>query len=368
MAVFIARSDKGIEVALQRIILRFLKADDLERGIFLKPNIVFAVNDRSGEITRRVVVEQVISILRAMNPAVDIVIGEGVAAGANAQENFAVSGYADLAQRLRVPLVDLEESKTVDVDWKYGKLALPAMALKRTYISLPILKLNSAAGISGAMKNQKGLVRSATKKQFHRMGLHGPLVELNRIVQPYLTIVDCATQFKGALFLAGTSTVELDSHIIDLLQIAPPENVRLAREQISASQPTTAEGDAPYKPRTRHKNSNRPFRRFFRLRIWAGAGACSLCRRRLIEIKSPAALFRRSGLLTALKLIGYIVTGADIIIGSDARPVPDSHRIICFGECTRPIALDGDYTYIPGCPPRTQEIANSLRRNRILLG
>jgi uncharacterized protein (DUF362 family) len=359
MAVFIARVDKGIRNSLERIIHRFLNPDDLNRGVFLKPNIVFPVKDRSGEITRRVVVEQIILILRAMKRDVDIVIGEGVAAGADAQENFKISGYTDLAKKLGVLLFDLESVERTEVDWKYGKLSLPVMAFNRIYISLPVLKLNSAAGISGAMKNQKGLVCSALKKQFHRMGLHEQLVELNKIIQPYLTIVDCARYFKGPLFAAGTGTVELDSYIINLLGIASPENVRLAREQFSIPKQITAEGDAPHHPRSRHQNANRSFRRFLRLRIWAGAGACSMCRRRLTEIKSPTVLLSRSGLLTALKLISYMVTGADIIVGSDAQSVRGSRRLICFGDCTRLIAQDGGYIYIPGCPPHNKDIAGT---------
>jgi uncharacterized protein (DUF362 family) len=356
MAIFIARTDKGIHGALERIIHRFINSDDLVRGVFLKPNIVFPVKDRSGEITRRIVVEQVISILRTMKPDVDIVIGEGVAAGADAQENFKISEFTDCAKKLRVSLIDLENAERTEVAWKYGKLSLPAIAFNRVYISLPILKLASAAGISGAMKNQKGLVTYGMKKYFHRMGLHEPLAELNRVMQPFLTIVDCSTHFKGPLFVAGTNTIELDSHIINLLHITPPENVRLARDLISISQPISTEGDTPYRPRSGHQNLNRPYRRFLRLRVWAGAGACSMCRRRISEIKSPTWLFSRTGCLTLLKLISYMVTGADIILGSDARPVQNSHRLICFGECTKKWSELKKGRFIRGCPPHNTDI------------
>ncbi|HUI90881.1 MAG TPA: DUF362 domain-containing protein [Chitinivibrionales bacterium] len=359
MAVYIARIEKGIRGSLDKVIRHFLKPADLDRGVLIKPNIVFPVTDRGMEITRRAVVEQVVLILRAMKRDADIVIGEGVAAGADARENFRVSGYADLCRDLGVPLVDLETAERTDVEWKYGRISLPSIALTRLYISLPILKLNSAAGISGAMKNQKGLVSAAMKKQFHRMGLHEPLAELNNVIQPHLSIVDCARHFTGPLFLAGLGTAELDSYIVNLLGIAPPENIRLAR---AGAPPPVVLGDTPFRPRSSYKNLYRPFKRFLRLRIWSGAGACSLCRRRLTEMKSPGLPFRRFGLTTAIKLAALMAGGGDIIVGSEQRQVQGAKRIICFGECAKK-ALGGECDdCIPGCPPSFENLAFYLGR------
>ncbi len=195
---------------LRRIVDYFRKRLDLERGVLLKPNIVFPVRGSSGEITRPSVVEALIQVLREIKPEVEILIGEGTAAGTVPEANFRVSGFRDLARRCGVELVDLHKSKKRRLPWKYGTIELPDLAFERTYISLPILKKSSAVLFSGAIKNQKGLLPAPVKKQFHRLGLHGPLAELTRIIQPSLTIMDGSNAFEEDLLMGGDDIIEMD--------------------------------------------------------------------------------------------------------------------------------------------------------------
>ena len=67
MSVFIAKENKHTKQAIRRIITHFKNKLDLSRGIFLKPNIVFPVKEKSGEITRHKVVRGLIEVLREIN-------------------------------------------------------------------------------------------------------------------------------------------------------------------------------------------------------------------------------------------------------------------------------------------------------------
>ena len=179
---------------------------------------MFAVSPESGEITSPLLVRTLISTLRERYGNIDIVLGEGVAAGCDPRENFQVSGYAELARELNVPLLDLHCVDRKTVVWKFGKLELPRVAFERTYINLPILKPSSACVISGALKNQKGLVLPAMKKHFHRLGLHEQIAELNTVVQPSLTIMDCSRFFGRNVLLSGDNCGEIDATACQLLE------------------------------------------------------------------------------------------------------------------------------------------------------
>ena len=104
MTVFVAREKRDTKKAISRIVDAFVDKLDLSKGVFLKPNVVFPVREKSGQVTRHRVVKALVELLRERKPGVDIVIGEGVAAGAKAQDNFRVTGFSKLSDELHVPL------------------------------------------------------------------------------------------------------------------------------------------------------------------------------------------------------------------------------------------------------------------------
>ena len=123
MAVLLSDGRKNLKGAIHHILDTFITDMDCSRGIFIKPNIVFPVKPESGEITSPSFVKTLISALRERYSNIDIILGDGVAAGCDPQENFQVSGYASLAHELNVPLLDLHrvERKTVFMEiWKVG--------------------------------------------------------------------------------------------------------------------------------------------------------------------------------------------------------------------------------------------------------
>jgi uncharacterized protein (DUF362 family) len=357
MAVLLSEGRKDLKAALHHILDTFLPNLDCTRGIFIKPNIVFAVKPESGEITPPSFVKTLISALREHYGNIDIILGEGVAAGCDPLENFQVSGYAELAHELNVPLLDLHCAERKTVAWKFGKLELPSVALERTYINLPVLKPSSACVISGALKNQKGLVLPAMKKKFHRLGLHEQIAELNTVVQPSLTIMDCSHFFGRNVMISGNNCGEIDATACELLSIEEPEHVQLSRTARVFATGYSVQGDINIK-RVSARPVVKEFKRLGRLRLWSNPQACTMCRYLFRDIKDN--LLKRQSLLAVTKLLPYSIKGAEIIMGSNPQWRREYPTVICVGACTRRVAKEGSYIYIPGCPPTLRDLYNNL--------
>jgi uncharacterized protein (DUF362 family) len=358
MTVLLIDGRKNLKLALHRILDHFLKDADCARGIFLKPNIVFPVRPASGEITDPVLVRALILALRERYRDVDIVIGEGVAAGCNPLENFQVSGYTRLAHDLGVPLVDLHAAERKAVPWKFGRLQMPCIAFERTYINLPILKVSSACVLSGALKNQKGLVAPEAKKHFHRLGLHEQIAELNQVMQPSLTILDGSRFFGRNVLIGGNNCGEIDATACRLLGIDEPEHVQLSRSAGVFAAGYAVEGDRFDPKDTGNRFRRKEFKRLGRLRLWSNPQACTMCRYLFHDVQRD--WLRRRNLPAGVKLLALTFRGVEVIMGLNPRWRKEYETVICIGDCTRNVAKEGDYIHIPGCPPTSDDFFENL--------
>jgi uncharacterized protein (DUF362 family) len=358
MTVLISDGRIKIETSLNQILDTFIKDIDLSHGVFIKPNIVFAVKPESGEITSHKLVKALISALRKRYSNIDIILGEGVAAGCDPSENFHVSGYSRLAHDLDVPLVDLHNVERTSVSWKFGKLELPSIVFERTYINLPILKPSSACVISGALKNQKGLVLPAMKKQFHRLGLHEQIAELNVVIQPSLTIMDCSRFFGKNVLLSGNNCGEIDSTACRLLGITEPEHVQFSRSSGVFTPGYSISGDEDQIKRSFSRPMSKEYKNIGRLRLWSNPQACTMCRYLFQDVQHH--LWKPKNFKVGVKLLTHSFKGAEIIMGLNPKWRHEHQTVICFGACTRHVAKEGDYIHIPGCPPTIKEFYDNL--------
>ncbi|MBN1304193.1 MAG: DUF362 domain-containing protein [Anaerolineales bacterium] len=356
MTVLVTNGRDPLKSSIHKILDTFLTEEDYSRGIFLKPNIVFPVTHGSHEITSPLFVKNLIEGIREIAPDTDIVIGEGVAAGLDPWENFKVSGYVELARDLDVPLIDLHEAKRTTVDWKFGRLELPQIAFERTYINLPILKPSSACVMSGALKNQKGLLLPGDKKKFHRLGLHEQIAELNKVMRPALTIMDCSRYFARDVLISGDNCGEIDAAICQLLKIEEPEHVVLSRNAQVFSTGYDIVGDKV--DRESSPPELKEYKSVGRLRLWSNPQACTMCRAIFRDLKQHP--FKPQNIIVGMKLMVYAVKGAEIIMGSNPKWQKEYDTVICVGACTHRVAKEGDYVYIPGCPPTLQDLNKYL--------
>ncbi len=357
MTVIVSDGQNKLRDTIQNILDTFLTDSDYSRDVFIKPNIVFAVKPRSGEITHPALVKALIMALKERFTNINITIGEGVAAGCTPSENFRVSGYAKLATELNVPLVDLHSAERTTVAWKFGRIELPCVALESTYINLPLLKPSSACTISGALKNQKGLLLPEMKKHFHRLGLHEQIAELNAIIRPTLTIMDCGRFFGRNILISGDNCGEIDATGCHLLGIDEPEHLQLSRRAGVFSPGYCVQGEKILKHAYSHRMVKQ-FKHLGRLRLWANPRACTMCRYLFHDLQQN--WLKDPYLIARIKMLAYSIKGAEIIMGSNPQWQKEYPTVICFGNCTRRIAKEGGYIHIPGCPPSLDDLDNNL--------
>ena len=354
--VLITKEHKDIKKSLRKIIDTFEEKLDFSKGFFLKPNIVFPVSEKSGQLTRHKIVKGLIEVLREKDSKVDILLAEGTAAGSNPEENFRISGYSQLASDLGVELLDLNKVEHTKVKWKYGTIQLPKLAFEKTYINLPILKASSAAGISGAMKNQKGLLKPNMKKGFHKLDLHDPIAQLNKTIQPDLTIMDGHNFFNKNILISGDNTYEIDTLAIKLLGAIEPDYMKISRDIGVGNDDFISLGDDTGDIRSSFKYRYKEYKKVFRIRLWSNPRACSMCRFLFHDINTFPPNNLRYTILMYLKLLKYAFTGVEIVFGSNPELKQKYKKVICIGDCTRKLAKEKGYTNIPGCPPTKEEM------------
>lgn len=360
MGVFIVKENRDIRKALRSILERWEACIDSAKGIFIKPNVVFPLSEKSGQITRHKIVRNLIELLKEKYPGASIILGEGTAAGTNPRENFEVSGYAALARELGVDLLDLDKVEHYKIKWKYGILRLPSVARDMCYINLPILKQSSAAVISGAMKNQKGLLLPEMKKAFHRWGLHEPIAHLNAVIQPALSILDGSNFFKGGVLFSGNNTFEIDRLVVKLLGIPAPEYLKSAESTLSAKQDFEVSGENPETIEVKRRPKIGECRSFLRLRLWSNPRACSMCRFLLQDVARLKKNDLRSSAASMRKLMRLAISGAEFVYGFDPEFRAEHGKVVCIGDCTKKIAREKGYTHVPGCPPDRKALLEKL--------
>ncbi len=153
------------------------KALSGDERVYLKPNIVYWTRDpyysKYGVITTSRVVEDVIIALKEIGIN-DITIGEGtVTSKPNDFETinhaFETLGYHKFKKRYGVKIVNIFERPFEKVDLGDGiNLNFNIDALHCDFIiSLPVLKTHSQTKVSLGIKNLKGLIDIASRKECH---------------------------------------------------------------------------------------------------------------------------------------------------------------------------------------------------------
>jgi len=177
--------------------------------IILKPNLT--CDDKPPVTTPVEIVEAVYLYCKSCRPAAEIAIGEGCGKG-DTGEIFDSLGYAALAKKYRIPLIDFNTSKAALLKnpdaLQLKQLYLPKIALDAFIISIPVLKDHSFTTTTIAMKNMFGLVPAPYYKgNWNKSKLHSPstdksVVDVCTYKKPDLCIVDAVTALKG-MHLAG---------------------------------------------------------------------------------------------------------------------------------------------------------------------
>ncbi len=363
--VSIRQIQDGILPTLQILLKPFASEVVLEgKSVLIKPNLVEPEHYTTGQTTNPALVEALIVWCRQQG-ATSIAIGEGpnyFQPRSALRECFIETGIDDIARRQNVPWILFDDGPFRVYKNHSPRTPKTFSVSEHAFtwdhiINVPVPKPHYLTRVSIGMKNLKGFIRREDKPSFHHVGtdgIHGSVTELNLLIRPSLTVVDCtAPVHKNKNFLlASTDIVACDAVTTSLMGINPREirTIRLGHEA-GLGEMNIAKIDIQGDDLKNFKmNFEQPEdylkRAFPHLKLCAQT-ACSGC---LIPLFS--ALHRIENELTEKEEETTIVLGKN----NSGRA---SNRTIFVGECTKVIAEDN--TWLSGCPPTKEEMFEFLR-------
>ncbi len=351
--------------------------------LFIKPNIVSAnrayIHD---SYTHPTVTEGVVRSLRQLPDVTDMTLGESSGYGIPTELFFHEAGYDELAKRLGVRLLNINEDRLLRVALPKGvchKLMLLSQRLHEadTKIWLPKLKYHIFASITQALKLNIGILTHKERMLYHDYRIHEKIVDLLEVGMPDLVISDAIRITYGfesapypvelGLLLGADDPLAADVVAAHIMGYQPEqvEHLRIAAERGYGSlklEDIHIEGDYPLDELiAKPKGKTRLFQVLSELdtpiRFYAGraAGTQTIC-----DGGCEGALKgclgtiekRRPGSLARAKK-GAIVTGvvqADIIM-------PDA-PVLLIGDCTRVEGtLQARSVYrVKGCPVAARDL------------
>jgi len=198
------QTDAEIKAALNELLNRLGGIDKYVKPgqtVVLKPNVVADHGMLGGKYTGGVVTD--IRVLKGLIElllplAGKVIVAEGSSINRSATgKMFDIYGYPKLIDLdpKKVSLVDLNTDQLIEKQVPAGK-RMKSRKVPRTIeeadvvISLPVMKIHFAAGVSLGVKNLQGAMPPLEKYMTHFFGLWQNLVNIHHVVKPKLTIID----------------------------------------------------------------------------------------------------------------------------------------------------------------------------------
>ena len=211
--------------------------------VLVKPNLLMAKEPEYGITTHPEVVRAVVKLLKEIGCSV--FVGDGPSVWGNQIENidevYERTGMSRVCREEGVELVKFDKRR-----WR-GKFPLSTWLDECDYlVSIPKFKTHEFTLITGAIKNNFGLVSGTYKtelhkKYFERENFAKTVVDVYQEVKPTLTVIDGILAMEGDgpasggklrnlnLLLAGNDCVSLDT-IIALIMGIEPQDVATTKE------------------------------------------------------------------------------------------------------------------------------------------
>jgi uncharacterized protein (DUF362 family) len=195
--------------------------------IIIKPNLT---NSSPPPVTTSVHAVKAVYAWCRERTGGEIAIGEGAGTG-RTHDVYAALGYADLAARHGLRLLDFNNGQTVKLQRPDAialkEFHLPAVALDAFIISVPVLKDHTLAKTTIAMKNMFGLAPGShyggawNKSKLHSPSTNESVADVCLYKRPDLSVVDASVALQGGhlsgkkkhlgLILAGIDPVAVDA-------------------------------------------------------------------------------------------------------------------------------------------------------------
>ncbi|MFX1283015.1 MAG: DUF362 domain-containing protein [Promethearchaeota archaeon] len=192
---------------------------NLKSPVLIKPNICTQIDKTGFAVNDVQVVEVLIKLILKENQDLSIKIVESDSISKFADEAYIKFGYSNLEKKMQmsgfdVSLINLTHSPTVEINFEgsyFTNPKLPEILLGSKFlISLAVAKTHFLTFLTGTLKNLFGLL-PRKDQSFYHPHINDVIVDINRIIQPSLCIVDARVGLEG---WAGPKSRRLDRFII----------------------------------------------------------------------------------------------------------------------------------------------------------
>ena len=236
--VALVKYNQDIALALQEGLELLGGFGNLKSPVIIKPNICTISDDTGYSVTRIDVVEELVKLIYQENEKLAIRIIESDSQSKDAEDAFEKFGYKNLKDEMQhagfdLELIDLSQSqlRLLDFDGLYFKNPeLPSILIEPSYfISVAVAKTHYLSNITGALKNQFGVL-PRKDQGFYHSSIEDVIVDLNQIIQPDLCIVDARVGIQGwngpktkplNAYILGESPVAVDATMARIMGFSP---------------------------------------------------------------------------------------------------------------------------------------------------
>lgn len=223
-------------------------ADDLlgeGRQVLLKPNLLSSNDPPERAVnTHPEFVRAVVEYCIARGCIALIGDSCGSLADGSTAKAIAVTGLDAVARDTGAEIVNFDKIPAVDVGVRGGRI-LTTVGITRAYreadvvVTLPKFKTHGLTLLTGALKNQFGMLPGRTKKDTHiaapkPVSMAQALVDIYSVGKPHMALMDGIVGMEGngpaagpprevGLVLASLDSVALDAVVADIMGFAPGE-------------------------------------------------------------------------------------------------------------------------------------------------
>jgi len=247
--VVLRRTEKSLARALDSVVEYLGGWKSLvSRGetLVLKPNLVAPRHARTGATTSLELLALLAERLRDMGAYPAILETPGMEY--SLEETWRFFDLPALASSHGAELLSVDSNDWVSVPIQGGKVLRRARVhravLENRVLNLPKLKTHIITGATLAMKNLMGICHDDTKRAMHILGVHRTIVDLNRLIQPALNLIDGVVGMEGdgavygipkkvGMLIAGNNALAADLVGLELMGISMAEvpHLKFASEE-----------------------------------------------------------------------------------------------------------------------------------------
>jgi uncharacterized protein (DUF362 family)/Pyruvate/2-oxoacid:ferredoxin oxidoreductase delta subunit len=252
--IAVTRTFDGIEKAAHRLIEDLGGMDSVLRGAniaILKPNFVAGRAAQTGATTSFALLKAVAEEVRACGA--EPVLCETPGTEFDREATYTILGVEAFCadHGIRIVRVDPEGGAH---EWvqvrptgakRLRQFRIPRLLSEARLINLPVLKTHVVSTMTLGMKNPMGLLPRPDRRAMHTLGLAQSIVDLNRGIQPDLTIVDGSVGQDGEgplygqkadlhVLVAGRDSLAVDLVCCHIVGVKPRDipHLRLALAQM----------------------------------------------------------------------------------------------------------------------------------------